>query len=299
MNVNITASKYEQVKKYIDTFPVLPATVTSLISVTGDPESSAHDVMEVILPDQSLCITVLKIANSVLFGRPKKVDSLRMAVSVLGFNQVQEIALTKAFINSFNKLAKEQRTFFDKHWTHSFLCGMIARRIASDLHCPPDSAFMGGLIHDIGKLIMLETFSDDYSAEHWMTNFSNEEILHEELRVFSFTHDQVGGQLLKKWDFPETLVTAVSNHHRPVEAVTEKSLALIIQLADLLSFRCCNQDSLGDGDIITDVHNFLPDLQGQCKRSSLPLDNDMIAEWFTWLTTNYEEGCSLKEAFSA
>lgn len=64
------ATKQEQIKQHIDSFPVLPITVTRLMKVTNDPESSVQDVMEVILTDPSLCLTVLKIANSALYGRP-------------------------------------------------------------------------------------------------------------------------------------------------------------------------------------------------------------------------------------
>jgi len=119
------------------------------------------------------------------------------------------------------------------------------------MHNPPDIAFLGGLIHDIGKLIMLETFVDDYAVD-WMTIFSREEIRHDEHQMFSFTHDIVGGQLLRKWIFPENLITAVEHHHRPGEAGEEKSLAYIIQLADFLSFYCCNRELLGDDNIGAD-----------------------------------------------
>ncbi len=100
------------------------------MTVTSDPESSVQDVLEVILTDQSLCLTILKISNSVLFGRPKKVDSIKMAVSILGFNEVQRIALTKALVNSFSKIAQRHKSTIDKFWEHSFICGMTARIIA-------------------------------------------------------------------------------------------------------------------------------------------------------------------------
>lgn len=294
----MTTTRHELIKQHIDSFPVLPVTVTRLINVTNDPESSAEDVMKAILPDQSLCLTVLKIANSVLFGRPQKVDSIKMAVAILGFNEVQRIAMTKALINSFSKLNKKHKPFIDKIWTHSFVCAMAARVVARDIHIAPDIAFMGGLIHDIGKLIMLETFSDDYAVEHWMTKFSSDEILHDELGMFSFTHDQVGGQLLRKWFFPENLITAVSNHHNPGEATTEKELAHVIQLADLLSFYCCNQELLEDIDILTVIHYSLPNLKAQWQNLGFPVTDDEIVGWFNWLLDNHDHGSDLKDAFS-
>ena len=291
-------TNHQLVKQHIDSFPVLPATVMRLTAVTSNPASSAQDVMDVILTDQSLCLTVLKIANSVLFGRPHKVDSLKAAVSILGFNEVQRIALTKALINSFSKVAKQHRAFIDKFWEHSFVCGMVARAIAQDLPISPDSSFMGGLIHDIGKLIMLETFADDYALE-WMLSFSGENMRDDEMRMFSFTHDKVGGDLLRKWLFPENLIAAVEAHHCPDETTTEKSLAAIIQLADFLSFYCCNQPLFGEDDIIIAIHKSVPDIQSQWQSYGLPWDIEAIKGWFNWLADNYEQGCSLKEAFSS
>jgi putative nucleotidyltransferase with HDIG domain len=294
----MTTTNHELIKQHIDSFPILPITVTRLLKVTNNSESSVQDVMEVVLTDPSLCVTVLKIANSALYGRPKKVASINMAVSILGFNEVLGIAMAKALINSFSKLGKQHQGFIDRFWEHSFLCGIVARAIAQDLRITPDSAFMGGFIHDVGKLIMLEIFADDYELG-WMTKFSDEEMLHDELDTFAFTHDTVGGQLLNKWLFPEILITAVEYHHHPLEAVNHKSFAAIIQLADLLSFYCCNRDSLGDEDIVTAIRNSLPEIQTQWQDFGLPFEDNALIEWFNWLTENYEEGCNLKEAFSS
>ncbi|MBU1564928.1 MAG: HDOD domain-containing protein [Proteobacteria bacterium] len=289
----------ELIKQHIDSFPVLPVTVARLIQVTSSPECSVKDIVDTIHSDHSLCLTVLKIANSVLFGRPQKVDSIKMAVVILGFNEVQRIALAKALLNSFSKLAKQHKPFADRFWEHSFVTGMAARVIAQDQRITPEIGFMGGLIHDIGKLIMFETFADDYALERWTTALSNEKTLHEELQMFSFTHDMLGGQLLRKWLFPENLITAVAYHHRPGDAATEKAFAHVIQLADILSFYCCNQESLGDQHILTAVHTSLPDLQNAWRNLGLSLDDDAIAGWFHWLVTNREQCSNLREAFSA
>lgn len=295
---HMKSSKSELIKQHIDSFPVLPMTVTRLMNITNDPDCSVKDVVATIHSDQSLSLTILKIANSVLFGRPQKVDSIKMAVVILGFNEVQRIALTKALINSFGKLARQHKPLVDRFWQHSFVCGMAARVIARDQHISPEIAFMSGLIHDIGKLIMLQTFAEDYAPEQWMAGLSNEQSLHEELQMFSFTHDMLGGQLLKKWFFPENLITAVAYHHRPEEAVSEKALAHVIQLADFLSFYCCNRELLDDDDILAAMQASLPDVQSHWNGFGGTLENAAITGWFNWLATNYEQGGVLSEAFS-
>lgn len=291
------SSKYE-IEQQIDSFPVLPLSVARVMEVTADPESSAQDLMDAILPDQSLCLTVLKIANSVLFGRPKKVDSLKLAVAILGFNEVQSIALSKAVINSFSELSRRYKTTVDRFWQHSFLCGMAARKIAEDFELPPDTAFMAGLLHDIGKLIMLQTFPEDYDPDLWMKEHSSDIMLHKEQAQFSFTHDTIGGQLLKKWFFPDTLITAVGCHHRPEDAVAEKEFALIVQFADILSFYCCNQDALGEDTILAILEKIIPGRHQKWMSSGLDHDQRAIVGWFDWLLENHQQGSKLMDIYS-
>ncbi|WP_167496405.1 HDOD domain-containing protein [Desulfopila sp. IMCC35006] len=290
--------RHELIKQHIDSFPVLPVTVMRLMTVTSNPASSAQEVIDVILTDQSLCLTVLKISNSVLFGRPHRVDSIKTAVSILGFDEVQRIALAKALINSFSKVARQHKASIDKFWEHSFVCGMVARIMAKDLNISPDIAFMGGLIHDIGKLIMLETFAYDYALD-WMLGLSTEQFHRDELHTFSFTHDRVGGHLLRKWLFPANLIAAVEAHHFPDKATAEKDVASVIQLADFLSFYCCNQTSIGKDDFLLAMHNSLPDIQSTWQSCGLDWDVDAVYRWFDWLVNNYDQGCTLKEAFSS
>jgi HD-like signal output (HDOD) protein len=124
-------------------------------------------------------------------------------------------------------------------------------------------------------------------------------MLHEELQTFSFTHDMLGGQLLRKWLFPENLITAVAYHHRPADAAREKALAHVIQLADILSFYCCNKNALGDDDILTAIQNVLPDMQLRWHGFGLSLENKAIDDWFNWLVKNQNQSGVLKKAFSA
>lgn len=297
-NQTMKSTKYELLEQQIDSFPVLPSTVVRVMEVTGNPESSAKELMQVILPDQSLCLTILKIANSVLFGRPKKVDSLKLAVTTLGFNEVQSIALSKAFINAFAKLSKQHKPAVDSFWQHSFLCGMAARVIARDLNLPQDTAFMAGLLHDIGKLIMLQTFAEDYAPDLWMGRISDRNRLDDEQQQFSFTHDVVGGELLRKWFFPDTLIAAVANHHHPEEAVTEKTFALIVQLADMLASYCSVRETQAVDDIVAAVHTFLPEVRLQWQEQGLAWKHDAVEAWFNWLQENREQSSSLMDIYS-
>lgn len=132
-----------------------------------------------------------------------------------------------------------------------------------------------------------------------MTSLSDKDMLHKELQMFSFTHDLLGGQLLKKWSFPENLVTAVAFHHRPEEAVQERDLAHIIQLADIIAFYCCNPELLGEETILTAAYTLLPQIKSQWHALGFTLDDDKIGTWYGWLSTHRDKRFSLEEAFAA
>lgn len=292
-------SRVELINQHLDSFPVLPTNVMRLIQVTGNPECSVSDVVEVIQADQSLSLTILKFANSVLFGRPQKVETIKMAVVILGFNEVQRIAMAKALLNSFNKIARQHKSVVDGFWHHSFVCGVGARHIATELGAAGESAFMGGLIHDIGKLIMLETFNEDYPPERWMTGLSDEEKLNKELHFFSFTHDMLGAQLLQKWLFPESLISTVACHHRPAEASGRSDLAAVVQLADILAFYSCNQDFQKDGDILEAIKDMEGDFLSDWRMMGLSFQDGDLVSWYDWLLENLEQIHSLRQTFSS
>lgn len=288
--------KAELIRQHMDAFPILPVTVVRIMEVTSNPESSANDLMQALLPDQSLCMTVLKLANSVLFGRPQRVDSLITAIMVLGFKEVQSIALIKAIVNSFRDLQLNNRALLEQFWEHSFVTAMAAKHIAHDLRFSPNAFFMAGLIHDIGKLVMLLTFGAEYDPALWMIPYSTTERLQTEQTQFGFHHAAVGGMLLQQWHFPANLLAAVAYHHQPAEASAEQQCAQVIELADLLAFFCTIPDD-NTSPLLHRVERFLPDLVLRWRRSGLGWETTILDRWFTLLRESHEQTSSLKSMF--
>ena len=285
------------IREQMDAFPILPSTVMRVMEVTSNPESSANDLMQAMLPDQSLCVTVLKLANSVLFGRPQRVDSLTTAIMVLGFKEVQSIALIKAIVNSFRELHMNNSAALEQFWEHSFLTAMAAKDIAQDLRFSPNAFFMAGLIHDIGKLVMLLTFDAEYDPGQWMVPFSTGERLHAEQAQFGFNHATIGGQLLRQWQFPGNLLAAVEYHHHPGQAPAEQQCAQVVELADLLAFFTVTPED-GAPVLIHRVERYLPDLVLRWRSSGLGWDSAFLNRWFAHLCGNLEQTRSLKSIFA-
>lgn len=280
----MTDSKLNAIIRQVDSFPALPATVNKVMAVTGNPESTAQDLMRAILPDQSMCATILKIANSAFFGMPRQVSTMEKAIVVLGFNEVRNIVLGKAVFTSFQKMprqSKEETTLF---WEHSFTCGIAAKIIAEHLGYSPSEMFIAGLIHDIGKLAMLMTFPQEYSLLFELSKpHQFRSVIHEHDH-YSTSHDEIGQRILKRWLFPDPLVTACGYHHHPEQVpIPERPLPIIVQMADLLSLMHCSPDRLEPADITTIFEDFLPECQEIWETGQLTWDPVQIGEWYKLL----------------
>jgi HD-like signal output (HDOD) protein len=231
----MASDKSSALSARIDSFPTLPTVVTRVMEVTANSESSAGDLMRVISPDQSLTATILKMANSAFFGLTRKISSLPHALTVLGFTEIRNLVLAKAVFNSFKNLKDTDSFGISNFWEHSFLCGLAAKIIAKDLRASSNEFFVAGIIHDIGKLVIYMALPMEFSKIVQGTGSPNLRTFQAEESVLGVTHDKVGIKLLKRWMFPESLITAVGFHHRPHEAEKESLFPIVIHLADLLS----------------------------------------------------------------
>ncbi len=281
------------IQKQIESFPPLPATVSKVLEVTSNPESSANDLVKAILPDQTMCLAILKIANSALYGRPKQVSSLETAVTVLGFNEIRNIVLAKAAVTALKSISSTHTKKMKVFWDHGFTCGLAAKIISEHLNRSSGQYFIAGLLHDIGKLAMLLAFGEKYDSAKWLTDISTPARLQEEQELFEITHDKVGGQLLRCWQFPDDLVIALYYHHSPERAPRFKSYPLIVQLADFLSFMYIQPESPDETTLKATLHSHLPDFEDQWRGQNLPWEEITLESWFAWLKVDAGHGSGI------
>jgi putative nucleotidyltransferase with HDIG domain len=286
------------IDQIINSLPPLPLTVANVLKVTMDSEDFADDLVKAILPDPTMCAAILKVANSALYGHSKEISSLHTAIMVLGFKEVQSIVLGKAAISTFREPLTQHQEEIGKFWEHSFTCGLAAKIIAENLGLATGQFFMGGLLHDIGKLVLFLAMPDKYLPVDRMISFSTEEHLADEKQKFSIGHDNVGGRLLKRWLFPENLILALEYHHYPQNAPILQGYPLVIQLADVMSFLCCNPQYLVGRSLVSVITEYLPDIETQWKNRKLLWNQVMIESWFAWLKIDQTYGSSIMHILS-
>lgn len=281
------------IDQQIESLQPLPITVANVLAVTNNPDSSANDLVKAILPDQTMCIAVLKVANSAFYGHPKKVSSLETAVTVLGFNEVQNIVLAKAAVQAFQPIFKTHAEDLNAFWDHSFTCGLAARIVGEHINLPSGQFFVAGLLHDIGKLAMLLAFGKRYDTNKWFSGINTEGKQQEERQTFAITHDIVGSRLLQHWQFPDTLIAALRFHHTPNKAEKLQGFPLVIQLADFLSHMYIEPKKPDERTLKTALATYLPDFESQWQKMHLPWEDITLEEWFAWLKVDRENGSGI------
>lgn len=283
----------------VNSLPALPTIVSKVIAVTEDPESSANDLMQTILPDQTMCSTILKVANSAFFGMSQGVSTIERAVVVLGQEEIKNIVIGKAIFSSFPQLSKENRNTVSLFWEHAFTCGLAAKIIGEHLHLPPSELFIAGLIHDIGKLAMLMAFPNEYPILRELSNPCNTNDSSEEHSQFAISHDKVGLQLAKKWLLPEQLVMAIGFHHSPQDAPNYKKYPIIVQVADILSLMYCHSNSMERVDVEKIFADFLPETSTMWQENDLAWKTENFGLWYEMLQQQRENDQEILSSFSS
>lgn len=212
----------------------LPIVFQKLLSVLNDSRSSATDVAEVISNDTDLSAKLLRIVNSAFYGIRSKIDTISRAVTIIGSNQLLSLAMGLSIINFFKGIPSEL-VDMASFWQHSVSCGIAARLIAS-FHRTPNTErfFVTGLLHDIGRLFIFKELPD-YAKAILVAARARQSLLTPiESEILGFTHQKLGGALLKHWKFPVSLEKNVRYHHEPAKAVNRNEAAIIL-LADVMA----------------------------------------------------------------
>lgn len=283
----------------IDSFPSLPSVVARVIEITGNKESSANELVEAILPDQSMCATILKIANSAFFGLPREVNTMEKAVMVLGFNEIRNIVIGKAVCDSFDRFSGYTKKNIETFWAHSFNCGLAAKILAERINLSPSEMFIAGLIHDIGKLVMLITLPNIYPPMLKLSLEDPSSTCAKEQELFIICHDELALKLLVRWLFPSSLATAVGYHHRPAEAPTDKLLCSTVQIADTLTHILDTTEGESDIDFKAVMLNLRPDLFDLWIENGLPCSGKEVKIWVELLQESRKQDSAILSAFAS
>ncbi|MBI2354590.1 MAG: HDOD domain-containing protein [Deltaproteobacteria bacterium] len=222
--------------------PTIPVVATKVMQLIESETTTAEEMARVVAADPSVAARVLKISNSSFYGCQRQVQTLSHAIMILGFSTLKSLVVAASLKQVYKPYGLVEKML----WEHSFGAGLAARIIANSTRLVnEEEAFLGGLFHDIGKIIM--NTMDNQQFQSVMQKCYNEKIGFQEAeqQVYPYTHAEVGGLVIKKWNFPTILMNAVLTHHTFDFAVDEDPyqlrLSCVVGLANLF----CHKVGIG------------------------------------------------------
>jgi putative nucleotidyltransferase with HDIG domain len=219
----------------IDNLPTLPVVASKLLEMLSSDNTSMGQIAEVLSTDPALTSKVLKISNSAYFGVTKRIDTIRLALVVLGMKEINNILLS---ISLFKTFPDDSELDFDRKefWTHSIAVGYLAQHITKSFGIATHGEeFTAGLIHDIGKIILEQYFHDDFIEILQLIDEDGVKDFEAEEKILGVTHPDLGAWLARKWRIPSHLVEAIRYHHMPSFAQKNKLLPAIVNISNSIA----------------------------------------------------------------
>ncbi|HSV74878.1 MAG TPA: HDOD domain-containing protein [Chthonomonadales bacterium] len=226
----------DQLVASVKELPPLPATAVRLMEMTSDSTASARDIGDLIGSDVAMTTRVLRIANSAFYGMPRSVQTVRDAVLILGMRAVRSLAIAAAASDTLQMESAGYRMGQGELWKHSLHTAMLAQMVASRTGAAPgDEAFVAGLLHDVGKVVLSVYVSAQFDAIEALAELDGIQFTQAERGVLGFDHAEVGARVADRWNLPQVLCEAVGGHHGPFDGGKDESLAVVVHLANVLA----------------------------------------------------------------
>ncbi|MDC1067527.1 HDOD domain-containing protein [Candidatus Kapabacteria bacterium] len=197
----------------ITDLPVVPAHLGQILKSLDNPNIRAKKLAEQIETDQSLTTKILKAANSPYYGSAGRISTIELAIVIMGLNTIKEIIIGMVVRKFFNKVPSY---LFDVKlfWNYSIYCGSASRLIARKIGFKKaGEAFVAGLMHDLGILIIIQYFSHEFSEINSLVQSGKYTMRKAEQLVIGADHCELGSWLANKWSLPAPLVNSIKYHH--------------------------------------------------------------------------------------
>jgi len=217
--------------------PTLPEVMGQILDAVGDDTSTAADLTAILERDHAISARVLRMSNSAFFGLRHKVDSVRHAVMVIGFDAVRLLALATSVFDAFSRRgqsALDPRDF----WMHSLGAAKAAQLVSERCGWPQSrhACFTSGLLHDIGKYVLALALKEEYQRVFGMAMKSQRPLNEVEAEQLHTTHAEVGEWIADRWMFPSVMIDAIGNlYNASVYSGPHKREVVAVALANDLS----------------------------------------------------------------
>lgn len=222
------------IESLVDTrLPPSPGGIMRITTVLRDLNASSARIAEAINFEPALVTRILRLANSPLYALEKNVATIQQAINAVGTVIIHDIVMMELTSATFAKSiykSPEVRTI----WKHSLAVALLSRELSRMMkNRATEEAFVCGLLHDIGKIILL---SHDEAAFAELTETSTEgETLRTELNKFGYNHAEIGALVARRWGLPDEVCYSILHHHDPSQADKQMLVTYVVDVADMIA----------------------------------------------------------------
>lgn len=226
--------RIEAIRRYL---PPVPGVFAELVQLLHDESVDMRTLGRVIGRDPAMSINVLRVANSAFYGLSNRVRTIEHAVTMLGLREITGVCMACETARVFKPLPGDKHVDLHAFWLHSVATAVLSRVFSSQFRVEPQGqAYLAGLLHDIGQLIMDRFLHDEYKQVVQLTYDENIPLIEAEIRVLGESHGTVGGWLMDKWQLPGVYSHIASFHHAVNRAPEENRLIVAtVSLADQIA----------------------------------------------------------------
>lgn len=243
----------------VDKLPTAPEIAQKMLVLVNKDDVDFRALASMIEKDPSLAARLLRLANSALFAARSKVSSVNQAVMMLGAKRVRELVLGLSVWGALDPKSVNGKRYRKQLWTHAATVAGTARVLATWGGYDGSEAFSGGLLHDIGKLVLGLRLGDSYWAMLDEAREGGRTAADVETEAFACHHGLVGGWLMQLWRLPPGLVDAVALHHDPLDPQYGIDTAALIAIADKL-VQATKSDGETSAELLEEIRTFAPGL---------------------------------------
>lgn len=214
--------------------PTLPEIAIQLVALVSDEKSSMNDISKIISEDPPLVAKILRMVNSGYYSVRNEITNIRQALVMIGIEELRNLVFAMSVFSTFKEIEGTNYFSFIQFWRHSAATGRMASVISKYLGFPLEgSAFLGGILHDFGRLILQLYFNEDYKAVFDYCQKNTVSLYQGETETLGFTHAQAGYWLAEKWKLPNEISRIMRDHHSLApEKIDDNELVAIVYLAD-------------------------------------------------------------------
>jgi putative nucleotidyltransferase with HDIG domain len=227
--------------------PAVPTVLAEILSTLEDDTATASSLERLIRRDQALTSKLLSVANSAYYGFVAPITTLKRAVVVLGMGEVRKLCLGAGVFNLLHARRVRNHARVESLWSHSLAVAEAARIIAARTkRTDPEQAFTGGLLHDLGKLVLAAFFSEELEAVNQLA-VSEGLPFHQAECELGVDHEDLGIQLAEHWRLPPMLAEVMGRHHEPYPGLAFLNLVAAVHVGDCMAHQVWPEDPTASG----------------------------------------------------